>query len=161
MIIEYRLETKNKEVAMVADDFCKFIVKNIRQDIVNSVNQEMIQSRETNVLEANWIDWNKKPKAIDMFKLVKFIVQNIGFKTRRKNTYVILINPKVNMPSSNTKLERVARFLDKGNDNSMPTSFLTSIFNRYRSNMNEYWKAYVESVLRIYEVDELIVIRSR
>lgn len=158
MVIEYKINSTNKDELELCDEFAKYLVHNIREEIYNNVIPDKFRLLEKDILNATWIKWNDKPSSINMMKLVRFIISRIGV-TKRRDTYVIGISQKHLLPRSNTKLEAVARFLDMGNNVSPSTTFISRILNKYRSNINDYWEAFVSYKLGKYNVSEVVIIR--
>lgn len=143
----------------LAIGFCKFLVRNIKKDILESINPEKMQMREEDLIDASWIKWVDIPKRINVYKLCKVIINNIIYKTRVGGRYVIEIDNSVYMKHSETRLEAVARFLDMGNNVTQPTGFINKVFMKYRKNINDYWKAYTSTVLHRVTVNEVVIIR--
>lgn len=159
MRIEFLLTGNDKKEIELMDDFCMFLVREIRKDILNSVNEEKLQSKEKDILNASWIVWTRKPRKINMDRLLRFILNNIRYKKRKKHRYLIDINPKVLMPYSRNPIEQIARFIDKGNERSLGTNLFTRVFMRYRLSINDYWKSFVSLRLKRLEVNEVILIK--
>lgn len=159
MKIEFKLNSSdNKELELV-DDFCKSLISNIKSDILKSANFNKIKLYEDALLNAKWINWIKKPKRINMINLIKYIVDKITYRSRKKHRYIIYIKPTIMLPGSKTPLERVARFLDKGNEVYKGTFFINKVFMKYRVNINNYWKSYVSIKLKKLSVSEVVVIK--
>ena len=158
MVIEFELQINNSEERNLVSDFCNKLVETIQNDIMLELKISKMLVREEFLLKASWIQWYKKPRRIDMKKLTKLIVRSIEVKKRR-NTYIIQINPHIRMPGSLTKLSTVARFLDRGNEMIIGTTFISRVFNKYRKRINNYWKSYVFLRTGTIPTSEVIIIR--
>lgn len=160
LIIEYEVNPKNKEELQLADEFCKYIVKNIREEIYNNMIPDKMNLLEKDILEASWIYWTRgKPKNINVTKLIKYILNNLWYRKRGRTRYAIVISSTHYIPGTYVTPDAMARFLDKGNEVTPCTTFISRVFNKYRDNINDYWKSYVSKKLGVYEVSELVLIR--
>lgn len=159
MNLEFNIDNLNKEEKDIIPEFCNMLTESIQNDIRNNIRYSKINSREEDILSLNWINWIRKPKSYNMVKLGYLIVESITCKHIEKNLYSIAINRKVYMPLTRTKLSRVARFLDRGNESTPPINFISPIFAKYRKNINKYWKAFVSVKLKIIDTKEIITIK--
>lgn len=159
MRIEFELQYSSKDEMELRNDFCSFIVNNIKNDILRNINMSKILSKEYSILNASWISWINKPTSINFYSLIDKIVDSITFITRENSEYVILLNRKSLIPNSNTRLEKLARFIDKGNSAIKGTYFISSIFTKYEENIQKYWKRYVSFKLKRYDINNAVIIR--
>ena len=124
--------------------FLDNLVESIKKDIKDALIPAKFEMLERGLLNANWIRWKTKQSGINISKLVDRILSCITWQ-ERKTSFRIYIDPKMKMPYTvNTSLERVARFLDKGNNVSKHSTMFSRVFNYYQKNINEFWKAYLE-----------------
>lgn len=159
MRIDFTLIGQDSEEMSIMDKFCIFFVKKIREELHYSIVENKLNVREKDLLDSGWINWiGEKPDSINMVKLIDYIIDNIICIKRKNNTYSILVNPRKNLPGSYTKLERIARFIDKGNEKTPPTLVFTKVFNRYRDNLKLYWDYFITEELDKPRVTELVVI---
>lgn len=159
MRLEFEIVNLEKDEAELIPEFCNLLVKCMSTDIRNSLKSEKLQTREHDLLNVGWISWNRKPESINMYRLGLYIADSIICKPMQNNSYVVEINPKIRMPYSSTRLEQVARFLDRGNESMHPMPFISPVFNKYRMRINEYWKSFVSTKLRRVSVRETIIVR--
>lgn len=160
MKIQFQLMGSNEKEIELMDEFCRSLVKQIKKEIIDLMPLEKLQAREKDMLNATWILWRgNKPKHINMIKLARFITRNIRYKKRRGHRYLIEINPAILMPHSKNSIEQIARFLDKGNEMSPGTFFLSRVFMKYRTSIDEYWNAYVSLKLKRLKVSKVVIIR--
>lgn len=157
MILQFKFEDLTNKHRTVLNDFCKSLVKSIKFDISNGLIYQKFIDREQILLDATWINWIEKPDNINMKFVVDLIINNIDYKILKNDMCVIYI--KGYLPMSRTKLETVARFLDKGNDKCPPTSFISSVTHKYKRNILGYWKSYIANKLGEIKVNERILIR--
>lgn len=148
-----------KKERKLIPDFMDGLVSDIKKDIMRSVIPAKFLVRESDVLNASWIKWKKKPKHIKMKSMMMYIANNLVWVKRQDNQYVIEINKSAKIPNSYTSIDALARFLDKGNDVIPGTHFMSRVLTRYRRKINDYWKAYVSIKLKEVRVDECISIR--
>lgn len=141
MILQFKFDELSKNKKLLLPMFCRSLVKSIRYDILNGIIYKKFIDREKILLDATWIDWIDKPEELNMRYIVNLIVDNITYKIIENDICIIYI--KGNLPMSNTKLETVARFLDKGNDDCPPTSFISKVTKKYKRNIYKYWKSYI------------------
>lgn len=158
MKIEFKLTSSNKKELAIIDDFCNLIVSNIKSDILNNTNLHKLSLYEDSIINADWIDWIRKPKYINMAKLIRYIVNHITYKSRKKHRYIIYIDNKL-IPNSKTPIDRLARFLDKGNEEYKGTFFISKVFMKYSINIDKYWKSYCSLRLKRLSVSEVVSIR--
>lgn len=141
MILDFKFDDLTNKQRLVLNDFCKSLVKSIKFDILNGLIYQKFNDREKILLNASWVEWIDKPENLNMRYIVNLIVENIDYKILKEDKCIIYI--KGYLPGSRTKLEKVARFLDKGNDNCPPTAFISKIANKYKRKIEKYWKAYL------------------
>lgn len=142
MIIEFELSPKSKNEAQLIIPFCKHILHNMRKDISNQIDIERYTPFEDKLLNASWIIWVEKPKTINIVQLLRFTLLNLRCAKRGESRYVIGFKNTM-LPNTRTRIDALVRFLDKGNEISQPTYVFTKIFNRYRDNLDQYWRDYV------------------
>lgn len=140
-------------------DFMDGLISQIKRDIKSSVVASKFIVREQDVLNASWIRWKIKPRHIRMKSLMLYVTSNLEWVQRRNNQFVIQINKLAKIPNSYTSIDTLARFLDKGNNVTPGTYFISKVLAKYRENINDYWKAYVSIKLKEVRVDECISIR--
>lgn len=157
MILQFKFEDLTTKHRRVLNDFCKSLVKSIKFDISNGLTYQKFIDREKILLDSTWINWINKPDNINMKFVVDLIISNIDYKILKNDLCVVYI--KGYLPMSRTKLETVARFLDKGNDKCPPTSFISSVTHKYKRNILGYWKSYITNKLGEIKVNERILIR--
>lgn len=141
MTIEFTLNPKSPAEAGMIKSFCEYIIKNIRYDIYKRIDIQKYERYEEILLNASWIIWIVKPKSINIAEWLKLIIRNVIYKQRTDGLYCIYIK-NINIPNTVTKLDALVRFLDKGNEMSPPTYFMTKIFQEYKDNLNDYWVDY-------------------
>lgn len=122
-------------------NFCEFIIRWIRSDILTKTNLDKLQIRVDMLSSASWIDWLSKPKKLDARNVCNQVIQCFEYK-KQKNEYVIYLNPYKLFPGTRTPIEKIARFLDKGNDAVSGTYFISSILSKYNKSIYKYWRAF-------------------
>lgn len=158
MRIEFKLVGKDKEEADLMIPFCEFLVENLKKDIKRFTNIEKLQSYEKTLLSATWIRWIKKPAYLNMEWVLTEIIRSIRYYERRERVFVITIDQSKKLESSRTKLEKIVRFLDKGNISTAPSGMFSKIFNRYQNNINRYWKAFIRHKLHRFPETKAVII---
>lgn len=143
MNIQFTIETSDSREASIVDDFCNTICRNIRREIYDGIIQAKMDNLEFDLLNASWIDWIEKPTRLNMENLVIYMLNNIVCRKRLEGEYIIEIPHYVKLPHSTTPLEQVARFIDMGTEVTPCTTFITRVFQKYKNNISDYWKAYV------------------
>lgn len=138
MKLEFSLPV-NKPIG--SQRFCEFIIKWLRADICRQTNMQKLQTRVDLLLSASWIDWIRKPTKLDAMSVCKTIVQCFEYKNHQSH-YIIYLNPNKLFPGTRTPVERISRFLDKGNDIVKGTYFISSILLHYRKSIYRYWRAF-------------------
>jgi len=156
--IEFYLKGEDEEEINLMTDFLKQIVFDIKIEIFNNVVPDKMQSKEQDILNVPWINWIKKPENLNVNMLVNLIINSIKFVERKDHSYIIAINPSIRIPNSSTPISMLARFLDKGNDITPGTFFITKIFNEYRDNMAKYWDDYISYELNKQKVNNQVII---
>lgn len=159
MNIVFQLVSDDRDELKIMDDFCNYLVREIKQRLLLEMPVDKLISKEKDILNASWIQWTKKPNHINVIKLVKLIINNIRYRKRKGHKYLIEINPNILLPRSKTPIEQVARFLDKGNNVTFGTTFLSRVFMIYRSSINNYWRSYASLRLRKITVSSMVVIK--
>lgn len=122
-------------------NFCKFIIKWLQRDIQNQSNMQKLQIRVDMLPLMDWFSWKSKPQKLSAKHVCQVISQNIEVK-KQKSMYIIFLNPYRLFPGTNTPIERIARFLDKGNEVVSGTYFISSILSKYKKSIYKYWRAF-------------------
>lgn len=159
MKIEFILKYKDYEEQVLREKFCEFIVNSIKYDIINNTNYSKLCSKSLDVLKLSWIDWIVKPLNINMKIIVEKISDSVTFSIRKDGVCSIYLRRDRFIPRSNTKLERLARFLDKGDRKTRGTYFLSSVFRKYEENMQSNWKKYISIKLRKFDISNSVIVR--
>lgn len=144
MRIEFSMEDLGTEDTDMFIDFCRYLLGLIREDVTRQGLTERVKTREHALINSGVVDWIKTPNRVDMKKLVKFISNHIVCTIREKSACVISINQDIKMPDSTTPLSVVVRYLDKGNFESIGTSFIGKIFTKYSRGIYDYWDDFIE-----------------
>ncbi len=158
MTIDFEIEGTDKEEMNLMKPFCEFLLFNLRQDIDEQVNMELLQAKSRELLKATWIKWTSKPNYINMKWIIEDIKSAIKYRERETGQYQIYFDTTVLFRSSKNKLEQIVRFLDKGNDVSKATGVFSKIFNRYQRNIPKYWTAYIQLKLKRFATTKAVVI---
>jgi len=158
MTIDFEIEGTDKEEINLMKPFCEFLLFNLRQDIDEQVNIELLQAKSRELLKATWIKWTSKPNYINMKWIIEDIKSAIKYRERETGQYQIYFDTTVLFRSSKNKLEQIVRFLDKGNDVSKATGVFSKIFNRYQRNIPKYWTAYIQLKLKRFATTKAVVI---
>ena len=148
----------DKDEIEIIPEFCNALLKEIKSDILSHINYIQMNKREKYLIEAKFIKWIDKPESINMSKICNFIVRSFKCKNLKNNIYSISIDNSIRLPNSKTKIDKVARFLDQGNENIQPTQFISRILRFYMKNINSYWKSYASNKLKRIKVHECIKI---
>ena len=159
MRIEFEFSELNDKTSPLIPEFCNLLVSEIRSEIKMNLRNIKLQIREDPLINSKWIKWVNKPSHIDMMKLGLFIADSIICRSIKENTYVIEINPKTYMPMTKNKLSQVARFLDRGNQESSPMYFINIIFMKYRNKIRNYWRSFIQIKLKRLNVSYTIIVK--
>ena len=145
MNIVFTLNTVDEFENSIKDDFCQYLLKDIRDNILASVNMLKFQHKAVDILNTDIIQWNRKPANINMVYVLKLVVNNIVLIKGNKDDYMISINKKKLFPYSKTSLDVVVRYLDKGDLKDSPTLFVSNVFNKYtQEKIDDMWKEYID-----------------
>lgn len=90
--------------------------------------------------------------------LLRKIASSVRYRKRKNNIFVIEINPYVIMNNSTNPIDQVVRFLDRGDIGVKGTYQFSRIFDKYRYNMDRYWKSYCFSRLGRVKVNRVVMI---
>jgi len=143
MCIVFKLFIKNRFEDGIKIDFLDYLLNDIKNEILENTNMIKLQNNSINVLNADFIKWNSKPKHLDMDKVLDFIVNNIICENCGKGNYIIKFK-NIKFLNSKNMLEQVVRFIDKGDFNSNPTLFISKHFNKYTQYViNNMWAKYI------------------
>lgn len=160
MIFHFVIEDMSLAEKGLMDGFSKYLLESIKYDILTGINADKLLAREKYLLKSPLIRWKSdRSESINMFALIEFISDSFICEELKDNSYVIHIDRHVYMPNTRTKIDKVARLIDKGNDKISPTNFISKVIHRYMKYINKYWRVYVESKLHVMHVNESIEIR--
>lgn len=150
MRIEFDLVPSNDKESEILPDFLKMLLDNIKSDIMSESIPAKLNLLEHDLLNAEWILWTSvKPKNINMMSLLRMIVKNITIYARKNNNYIIRINPMIMYPGTKTKLDTIARFIDKGTETCPATCTISKVFNEYNeSKIEDMWIDYINYRLK-------------
>ena len=158
MTIEFTIEGTDREEVNLMKPFCEFLIFNLRQDIDELINTDLLQAKSRDLLKATWIEWTSKPTYLNMKWILEDIKSAIKYRERETGRYQIYFDTNAMFPYSKNKLEQIVRFIDKGNDVSKPTGIFSKIFNRYQRNIPDYREAYIQLKLRRFATTKAVVI---
>lgn len=158
MEFKFEIDKMDKDEIEIIPNFCKYLLSEIKSDIIENISYIQMNKRKDYLINTKIINWIEKPKDINMHKICLFIVNSFVCKHIKNNVYSISINPMIKLPMSKTKIDKVARFLDKGNEQVQPTQFISKILRVYMKNINKYWKLYASNELQRITVNECIKI---
>lgn len=133
MKIEFTLPKKNN----IARDFCEFIVKNMKHDIVRLTKQFHIQARIDVLQSGTFIKWRSTPHEITASHFLTLLFNNLDWGIVNKK-YVIEINPNAVYPGTTTTLLSIARFVNYGDLSITGCYFLSKVFIRYQRSIYKY-----------------------
>lgn len=159
MRIEFEFPNLDDKSSPLIPEFCSLLISEIRSEIKMNLGSLKLDIREDLLLKADWIRWVKKPDKIDMIKLGMYIADSIVCRNIKENTYVVEIDPKKLLPGSKTKLSRVARFLDRGDQRVSPMYFINIIFMKYRTKIKDYWRSFIQIKSRRLDVQYIINVK--
>lgn len=160
MIYQFRIKDMSEKEKKLMDDFSYYLLDSIKQDILENINADKLLYREKYLLKTPLIKWKSNPpKSINMFALIKLISESFVCTKQKNNLYSIHIDRRIYMPGTRTKIDKIARLIDKGNDKINPTNLISKVIHKYMKNINDYWKSYVESKLHILYVKESIEVK--
>lgn len=155
MRIDFELSPQNQAEQEVVPDFIDYIIKNIRYDIYKSLDAKRCQLYEEDLLKASWIVWIHKPTSIDVINVIYYILRNLTCIQHDNGKYTIQFKNRL-LPNTRTFMDAFIRFLDKGNEVSPPMYIFSTIFNKYRTSLNTYWREYVYAKTANYPESKVI-----
>jgi hypothetical protein len=160
MNVEFNISVMSNQEKSLMHSFLYVLLNDIKNGVKNNIIAPKMNIREDNLLNLTYIDWvNNKPSHIDMVSLAFLIANSIVCVRLRDNIYSIEISRRINMPHTRTRLYKIAKFLNFGDEYTMPTLFISSVFYKYSKNINRYWKSFVSLKLGRIETHECILIR--
>lgn len=158
MEFKFEISKMDKDEIEIIPNFCEYLLSEIKSDIISNISYIQMNKRKKYLINSNFVNWIERPKNIDMHKFCIFIVNSFVCKNLNNNVYSISINKKVKFPKSKTSVDRIARLLDKGNEEIQPTQFISKILRIYMKNINKYWKSYASNRLKRLKVHNCIKI---
>lgn len=144
--IIFSLTDVNNSEKKYIKPFCEYLVYNIQQDIFKKANWLKINRKSDDILNCNWVSWKKKPKRLNMYRVMKLITKNIVCNKCKNDVYIIQVKNNVRFPNTRNTLEQIVRFIDKGNilEKVLPTMCISDVFNTYtQRKINRMWREYV------------------
>ena len=163
MKIEFEFTDLDNRSAELIPEFCSLLVKEISSSIIsNSYGKVGFKYLEKFLLNSNLIEWKKnKPDNIDVHSIIIQIAGSIVCRNIKENKYVIEINKRSKLPGSKTSLSKIARFIDRGDimSSGYPTNLVNYVFMKYKQNINEYWKSFVQVKLKRLNVSSIIIVK--
>lgn len=110
-------------------NYCEFILDKINETIAQKADPRKYKVREELILKSSLISWRgDPPKSIDLMHLV---CHCLSLK-RIKGEYVITLNEYRLVPKSRTKLSKLIRLLEYGNEEIPPYPLIRSILVYYQ-----------------------------
>ena len=154
MRIDFELKYKNEKEKDIREDFCKMIVSSIKQEITNTFNLEELSAVFDKVCKEFGIH-NK----INIYTLMQYISRCIKYKHIKEDWFEIYIDTSLVYPRSKIKLERIIRFIDKGNGTTVKgTGMFKRIFMRYAEEMQKHWKSFKANRLSEFDSKNYFII---
>ena len=158
MRIEFDMEELDITDTDLFVEFCKYTLNLVRDSVNRLKYLDQLKTKERNLLESDLIDWTKKPKNIDMTKLIGFISNHTVCIIRENSACVIMINQKTRFPNSKTKLSTVIKYLDKGDLYTVGTHSISNIFNSYKRNINSHLNNFIQEDMYKRSIDRVATI---
>lgn len=157
MVLEFEIQNTNSDELDLINSFCDLIIYSMRQDIYNNIIPAKFDNMSQRLLYANWIQWKDKPNIINSNKLLAFILNNLAY-TKHKDNQIKIYFKYITLPGTYNRLDQFVRYIDMGNEIAPITLFFTSIFNKYRYNLNDYWKSFIYLQLGDYPKGNIVII---
>ena len=120
-----------EENKYINKNFIKWLIKMIRTLIIININKRKLKSIENYINDNNIFNLNNK---IDLFKIILQISRNIIYY-KYKNTFYIMINPKVFAIGTNIKLIDICKFITYGNNEIQAYHLIINIFYEKHQNI--------------------------
>lgn len=128
-----------EENKYINKNFIKWLIKMIRTLIIININKRKLKSIENYINDNNIFNLNNK---IDLFKIILQISRNIIYY-KYKNTFYIMINPKVFAIGTNIKLIDICKFITYGNNEIQAYHLIINIFYNIKYNIKYYISRYI------------------
>ena len=128
-------------------DFCRWLCDQIYTRIDTKINRRKIQLRIKSLYTVPWIKWIKHTY-IDTETIMNTIYKSLTYKQYRGNVWRIITNPNILIPGTKTSFDRLVRFINFGDSNTMATGIFTLIQRHYT-----YWE--LQNLWRIYCLSHL------
>lgn len=163
MKIEFEFTDLDNRSSELIPEFCNLLVKEISSSIINnSYGKVGFKYLEKFLLNSDLVEWKKnKPDNIDVHSIIIQIAGSIVCRNIKENKYVIEINKRSKLHGSKTPLSKIARFIDRGDimSSGYPTNLVNYVFMKYKQNINEYWKSFVQIRLKRLNVLSVIIVK--
>lgn len=134
MILQYKFNNVlNDNEYDIIPGFGNWICQQICTKINTKLIRRKIQLRINYLYTVPWIQWTKH-KYLDVDMIMNTIFKAIYVEQYRKNTWRIRINSNINIPNTNTSIDRLVRFLEFGDINHKSINMFNNIKQYYNNN---------------------------
>lgn len=158
MRIYYKIISQDEDELSIEKSFCYQLKDWVSDEIKNTIHIDKLKMYEDMFLKSTVIDWVHKPFKIDMVNVVNMLLDNIKcYKVSNKHIYLICFSNE-QFPNTLTSFDKIARFLDKGNESFPGLHIFSNTFNRYENNINKYWKVHILTTLHRLPVGEVLIL---
>lgn len=157
MEIIFNIDVTNKYEKRLVKRFCDYLVYNIQHDILSKTNWLKVNIVMNSILNCDWVVWKKKPKKLNSYKIMKYIVNNIVCYKCRNNMYSIKVKYGVKFPNTQNQLDQIVRYIDKGDvfKRVQSTICISNVFNMYtQKRIDEMWHEYVVYCRNVFGDDD-------
>ena len=163
MKILMELEVNNKKEANLKYSFMNQLVKDLKIRLYNNLDDKFDEDkleRLEEVLLKSEILWKtkQKPKELNVRKILIAIINNIKWYELENNQFIVQINRMAKLENSNTSLESIAKLIDYGAPNFLPTRFFSKYFQEFRAEALHLWSTYKQFNTKI-KVKRLVTVR--
>lgn len=155
----FDLKQMDKDEIDLIPEFTEFLLKDIKKSLFNNCNYKKLKRYESYLLKSGFIQWKKSPpKQLNIIKLCEFIINSFECTHTKDNKYSIHINKSIRMPNTYTKIDNVARLIDKGNDKINGSLFISVVIHKYMRNINKLFQNFISEKLKRLSVRKCIKI---
>ena len=124
------------------DDFCDYILKYIKKDLLSRVDLLKCKTRDDILAKINAKHYNGKKIQISTAELLKMGILSLKWHKNSQKNYEIVFDTKQTVYNSDVPIERVMRLIEYGTEEVTPLPFFKPLFEEFAKNIQEWYNIY-------------------
>lgn len=160
IIIQFQINNFDEYERKLIYSFCEWLKNDIIFNYIDTkLTEDKIKSRIPYIQKASWINWKTKKRNINYNSIMKAILDSFIIREYKNNIFKIETNSNVNIPNTNTSIDRFIRFINSGDSIKPATDIFTNIQWKINAGyLNSLWRMYILTELGYLTNSRLVIL---